>query len=980
MKQTNSRPNYMGKTALAVAVAGAISMSPTQLVAQDQQIEEVVVTGIAGSLTRATDIKRNASNIVDSISALDIGKFPDLNVAESLQRITGVSIDRSGGVGQQVTVRGLGPQFNTVLVNGRQIANDSGGREFNFDVLAAEQITGASVYKSTQANLQEGGIGATIVLDTARPFDKPGFYAVGSAKMINETLSGAATPAVSGIVSNTFNDDKMGVLLSVAYQSRDVQINRIETAGWRPGLTLSNRDRNGDSATVNVVADNVYLPRNWDQIVDEQDRTRINANLVLQFAPSDDMTITLDGTYNRFEVDSVATDLASWFEPDRIREATIDPETRTAVKFTQDVDYYDAFGINLDWQINNNLVGVFDIATSAAKNDRAGQDRFNVLGIINSYQFDGTGERPTVTHDGFGIGTAPTKGTDLLRLHYNERGNRPTDEDSVNEIKADFVYTPDGGNIVKTIKFGAYMQSREKSQFQESASQCGGGNIPICGYNIAAPVSQLKVETFTAENYFPGLIDTFYTYDGDAYLDYLANTTVSAVTVNGNSTTFTYGGNDIVVNNGANGVDGDYGDVATEVVENADGTTSTQVVTKVGDSFGINPTLRNNRYTVNEDIFSLYMDYTFEFDFEGMPVTINAGGRYSNTDIEVSAVQAFISDVVPTTDVTLFANRFGTATDIAEGGSYGNFLTNFNVKLELTDDLIFRVAQYDTLTRPTLSQLSPATTFNEPRRQNLTAQGGNPTLQPFQADNFDMALEWYFADSSIFSMTFFRKDVAGFITSITGPETYTLTDRGEDSTVDGVVRCAGDLCGVDAVYGDASVDEVAITEELNGAAEIYTVSRPQNGEDASINGMEIGLSHVFESGFGFIVNATYVDSNANYDPNAEQNLALEGIGNSQNLVLFYETNKFQARIAYNNRDPFLRAFDNGSGTGEPINTARFSQIDLSASFDINDRIQVFFEGINVTEEELVQYGRYNTQFYSIEDNGARFSLGVRANF
>ncbi|MEO0579599.1 MAG: TonB-dependent receptor plug domain-containing protein, partial [Pseudomonadota bacterium] len=111
--------------------------------AQQAPIEEIVTVGIRGSLTRAMDIKRNATGVVDSISAEDIGKFPDLNVAESLQRITGVSIDRSGGEGQQVTVRGLGPQFNTVLVNGRQIATDSAGREFNFDVLSADLITGA---------------------------------------------------------------------------------------------------------------------------------------------------------------------------------------------------------------------------------------------------------------------------------------------------------------------------------------------------------------------------------------------------------------------------------------------------------------------------------------------------------------------------------------------------------------------------------------------------------------------------------------------------------------------------------------------------------------------------------------------------------------------------------------------------------------------------------------------------------------------
>jgi outer membrane receptor protein involved in Fe transport len=110
-----------------------------------------------------------------------------------------------------------------------------------------------------------------------------------------------------------------------------------------------------------------------------------------------------------------------------------------------------------------------------------------------------------------------------------------------------------------------------------------------------------------------------------------------------------------------------------------------------------------------------------------------------------------------------------------------------------------------------------------------------------------------------------------------------------------------------------------------------------------------------------------------------QTFALEGIGDSQNLVLFYEKDQIQARIAYNNREGFLRAIDNGFN-GEPINTETFGQIDVSASYDIDETFTVFFEGINITEEELRQTGRFANQTYSVEDNGRRFALGVRAAF
>ena len=888
-----------------VAAQGAEGDTPTVV---DKDVEVIAVTGIRSSL-RSSMLDKKASNVVsDGIKAEDLGKFPDLNVAESLQRITGVAIDRSGGEGQAVTIRGFGPQFNTVLVNGRQIATDSAGREFNFDVLAADQITGADIYKSNSATLQEGGIGGTVNVTTARPFDFGGLHVIGSVKGMYESLSEEVSPSASFLVSNTFNDDKLGVLFAITNQQRKLQNNQILTAGWRGGQTISN-PQDG------VLYDNAYIPRNWDQVVDEQDRERTNASLVLQYAPSDDITITVDGLISKFEVDSSVRDLASWFEPDRVGSATIDPETGTLLTFTQEVglgnasgnpatDFVShtrnsrdvtnkAFGINVDWQVNESLKAKFDVSRSTAENDRAGNDRFNVVGIINSYSFDGTGSVPTVQHDGFENGSLPD--ASLARLHHNEIGNQFTDEDEITEIKADFEYVPDKGPVDR-INFGAYRQEREKSSFQIFGSQC-----QFCGYGTEAPLDEIDFEAYSASNYFPGLIDTFYSYDGDKMLDYLAD-----------------------------------------------------------QGFPVEPTLQNNRYTINEDITSLYMDFTIGFDLADMPVTVNMGARYSETDIEVAAVQSFISDVIPTSDATLFQNVFGPATDIQEGTSYSNLLPSFNVKLELQDNMILRFAAYDSITRPTMSQLSPATTFNEPRRQNLTASGGNPALKPFQSENWDISYEWYYNDANLFSFAVFSKEVDDFIVTLTGDETYDMTDRtGPDFA-----------CTTCTDQTDA---------ELNGSSEVYTVSRPQNGESATVTGYEIGVTHMFENGFGFIANATVVDSDISVDGDTSQTFALEGLGDSQNLVLFYEQDNWQARVAFNNREGFLRLVDNGFN-GEPVNVETYGQWDISASYDINENFTIFAEGINITEEELVQTGRFANQIYSVEDNGSRYAFGIRGTF
>jgi len=912
----NNKLSFNKKTALSIAITGILASghvaaqgaegdTPTVV---DKDVEVIAVTGIRSSL-RSSMLDKKASNVVtDGIKAEDLGKFPDLNVAESLQRITGVAIDRSGGEGQAVTIRGFGPQFNTVLVNGRQIATDSAGREFNFDVLAADQITGADIYKSNSATLQEGGIGGTVNVTTARPFDFGGLHVIGSVKGMYESLSEEVSPSASFLVSNTFNDDKLGVLFAITNQQRKLQNNQILTAGWRGGQTISN-PQDG------VLYDNAYIPRNWDQVVDEQDRERTNASLVLQYAPSDDITITVDGLISKFEVDSSVRDLASWFEPDRVGSATIDPETGTLLTFTQEVglgnasgnpatDFVShtrnsrdvtnkAFGINVDWQVNESLKAKFDVSRSTAENDRAGNDRFNVVGIINSYSFDGTGSVPTVQHDGFENGSLPD--ASLARLHYNEIGNQFTDEDEITEIKADFEYVPDKGPVDR-INFGAYRQEREKSSFQIFGSQC-----QFCGYGTEAPLDEIDFEAYSASNYFPGLIDTFYSYDGDKMLDYLAD-----------------------------------------------------------QGFPVEPTLQNNRYTINEDITSLYMDFTIGFDLADMPVTVNMGARYSETDIEVAAVQSFISDVIPTSDATLFQNVFGPATDIQEGTSYSNLLPSFNVKLELQDNMILRFAAYDSITRPTMSQLSPATTFNEPRRQNLTASGGNPALKPFQSENWDISYEWYYNDANLFSFAVFSKEVDDFIVTLTGDETYDMTDRtGPDFA-----------CTTCTDQTDA---------ELNGSSEIYTVSRPQNGESATVTGYEIGVTHMFENGFGFIANATVVDSDISVDGDTSQTFALEGLGDSQNLVLFYEQDNWQARVAFNNREGFLRLVDNGFN-GEPVNVETYGQWDISASYDINENFTIFAEGINITEEELVQTGRFANQIYSVEDNGSRYAFGIRGTF
>jgi len=274
-------------------LAAMVALSSGAL-AQQQVEEEVVITGIRASLERAMDTKRNATGVVDAISSEDIGKFPDTNLAESMQRITGVSINRRDGEGQQITVRGFGPQFNAVTLNGRQMPNATSGRGFNFDTIAAEMVSGVEVYKTGMASEVSGGIGASVNVKTAKPLIL-GDKIAGQVKMLSDTSSDELTPAFSGVYSKNV-DDRFGVLASLSYQERDFERDSTEVRRWRGDSPLTTVDGNGDPLEVN------YHPTQTAVTFTQKERKRTNANLSLQYAVNESMTATLDVNYSDLKV------------------------------------------------------------------------------------------------------------------------------------------------------------------------------------------------------------------------------------------------------------------------------------------------------------------------------------------------------------------------------------------------------------------------------------------------------------------------------------------------------------------------------------------------------------------------------------------------------------------------------------------------------------------------------------------------------
>jgi iron complex outermembrane recepter protein len=918
--------NYLWTAVKAALLIPTASLTMTSVYAQQapaaDDVEVIEVSGLISSLKRSFSDKKEALIVSDGIAAEDLGKFPDQNVAESLQRITGVSIDRSGGEGQLISVRGFGPQFNLVTVNGRQMASERAGREFSFDTLASELIAGADIYKTSNAANQEGGIGSYINLKTAKPFDLDGFKAVGSVKGTYDSLSESTTPAFSGLVSNTFMDDKLGVLASLSVQKRDAQINQADTRGFYRVERIQTNDFNAATGT-GKEAFNVWVPRNLDLTSNKEDRTRTSGTLVVQYAASDDLTLTFDGLYSKFEVDSQVSNYANWFTPGNFRDFEVDAATETVTYWSHNAfndpmgggsgatDFVQqgldrnvkiqGFGFNADWDLTEQLNVNVDISTSSAEDLSGDQSRvFTVMGYANGYTYDftGGGELPSFSSDGIN-GPFTQADSSKLRAHYVERGGDER-EDDITEMRADFKYTPNSDTFTQ-LRYGLYTQDRTKSAkvFQSPSLP----NCFYCGYGLDVPDDLAYL--VSPNGWFDGIPSSFFGYNVDDYLAFLETDAAIA----GQS-----------INRGEDGA----ANIAAFAALN-----------------GYTPVELGTSFEIKEEILSAYADFVFQGDLGDMPWTVNAGFRYSETTTTASGNQATLLDISQNPlDGTILdqiyqldANGQRVSVPISLKNTYSNLLPSVNIKFEIEEDMLLRFGYSETLTRPTMESMRPVTNIGTTRPDLLLASGGNPYLTPFLSTNWDVSYEWYYGDASAVSIGIFSKDVEGFITSTPATETFSLASGSYD----------------------------------------FEVNRPRNGATAQVEGLEMAWTHTWESGFGFQVNATIVNSSSDDD------FQLEGLGDSQNIIGFYEKDGFQARIAFNNRESFLQTLRNGD-TGQPEYVDTYGQWDLSASYDINENFTVVFEGINVTDEYTSKHGSLASHFTEQVRSGARYAVGVRGSF
>ncbi|GAC22291.1 TonB-dependent receptor [Paraglaciecola arctica] len=865
----------------------------------DDDVEVINVSGIRSSLINSRAIKQSAGNVVDVITAEDIGKFPDQNVAESLQRITGVSIDRVGGEGQLITVRGMGPEFNSVLFNNRTLATTSGGRAFSFDIFASELISGAEVHKTQSSALQEGAIGATVNITSLSPFDIPGFKAIGSVKGQYDSMTGKTKPQFSGLFSNTFDDDKFGVLFSFSSSSRESRYDEANTAYYRK-----------TNEVVGHEGTQLYVPRNYDQIAQTEERDRTGGTLVLQYKPAENITLTADALYSKYDVKYRQDVLAHWFTDDNISNLSIDSNgtvekldvtghaTDSLVRQSDSTNELKAYGFNLEWDVTDRFSVVGDISYSEAEADPKKGWSDTVAGKVGNYSYDrSSGDLlPTMTFEPF------KEGDQLYAGWANLQGNRIKDE--VLEAKVDANYILDAGPLV-AMDFGAFYSDRTLSDtFAETP-----GSLPwIYGDN-------------SSKIFLPSSL--FTNYDSDGFL--------SGGSGNPTQNWPTFNSDDLLAW------------LATDTAINQ--LDDPEAVRALYAKGGHNIVDSASAYEVNESLKAIYANFHFEGAISDMDWAVTAGARYVETTSTSEGKQIWLTNLIESQQQPneVIAVKSEDYLPVNVEHSYKDFLPSINARLNITEDMVARFGYSKSLTRPDLSELSPITSYDGGKIDDLRGSGSNPKLSPYESTNLDLSLEYYYDEGSYASISGFKKDVDGYLSTEDVIEQITVPTGTYD----------------------------------------FKITRSVNTNSTKIDGLELAVQHMFTSlpgpfdGLGVIANMTFTDSEAAADEEGRV-LPLIGLGDSQNLIIFYEKDQIQFRVAYNNRDRFMQAKPRSNRDAHYVED--YHQIDVSASYDINDALTVFFEGINVTNELYIKNAEFTNQTLTVTETGPRYSLGIRAVF
>jgi TonB-dependent receptor len=877
--------------------------------ASDSQGADITVTGIRRSLADARAIKESSSAIVDAISAEDIGKFPDQNLAESLQRVTGVQIQRSNGEGTRISVRGLSPDFTRTQYNGRTITSN-GQRSFDFSSLSSDFVSAVEVYKTPTADMIDGGLSATVNVRIARPLDLGKNRVMLAAEGIYEGNSKKIAPHLTGFVNRLFGDGKVGVYFGVDYRQRKYQTATEYGFGMQP------------------FAENASLPRPLDYNLDGDfnDTVRIENALGTGVAVGDSKRLTLVGGFQAKPTDELElwTDVLYSNLKDRSTNSFIAPRfvsiegpnaaIRGSVVQNGVATYLDADGVWIQSTGGDTESYVATISPAAGATWR--RDRLTISAEANyshtltetsSLAVEGIG-RGSVSYDLRPDGdTFPqitfNRGWDPLNPHnYRAVGFRGAYKSPTNDsnwtLRGDVAYKFDD-SFIKKISAGINLSERKLS-FQSAnvimnAQQLAGLlGVP---YDPNIEGGSFDSSVISTNFSFPNI---FQSYSGPAK-------PLTAGVATSNAILF-----------------------------------SKVPLSKI---LAISPPtgVPASDFSVDEKSLAAYAK--IDFGTSDNKLSGNLGVRYVRTR------QTSIGSVPDFNNITLLQLAAQTVVGTKPAGSvknnYGNWLPSFNLRYAITDNLVARIGAARVMTRPTLGLLTTSTNINA---QVQSISSGNPRLNPFLANQGDLSLEYYFANTGLLSVAVFYKDIKNFVVNATASETY------------------------------------AVHIGTNGPLQNVTFAHsfPDNGAGAKLKGIELGVQVPFTflpsplDGFGVLANATFLDVGKVTPSSGAAPTPLPGVSNrAYNAALYYEKYGFGARVSYTYRSKFTNDLSSYFGDGDFARS--YGQLDASMSYDVNKNISLNIDGANLMNSPSITYNNINIVRY-YEDSGRRFTAGVRVRF
>jgi iron complex outermembrane receptor protein len=926
MKHQNQYRHHLvsKRTALSLAVGqlllgSAISLPAyAQMTESEQKVEVIAVKGTySKSLEQAVDMKKENIGFSDSIVATDIADFPEQNLAEALQRMPGVTIERNKGLGSKVNVRSLPSEFTHVSINNLATASGSGGRDVEFDIFASEIIQSVTVQKSPTAADEEGGIAGSVQIGTAKPFDYSSAQFVVSAEGAHNSISEKTDPKFSFLASDTFGD--WGALVSFSKAERSNRTDSNSGINFRPmGRFLeASAPRSTQAAAVLerdagvIVSDFkdkdqtsriIFQDKVGDRVFQsEQDKWGSTASV--QYKPGSSFSLTFDAMLGGYDNTEDEYDAAAYTASSRSTLETIHAYDDSTL-----ADY--------------NMVVLTDVSYTATQHEFLSKERINETDFTQY----------SATMDWL------VNGWDINALVGYSGAEKTADYANLKHVAyapSRSRWTANGGETVKSANPNSIdmYNAADKYLFEAYETQLEA----VRDDKYAA---QLDFKKELGLSMLPALSSVQF---GLRYTDKSKERHYGETKIQGPSA-----GNSSWVNSRTL-QDSELGyvtDIASGGGYKAKDLNWMQVSNDYARSTFryagfFTPFQDNQYYRVDEEVTALYAMTNFDFELGHLPARLNAGVRAVDTE-----VTSFGYHPVQNADGTTGYTKDPVSAD----GSYNDLLPSFNLTVEVAEDVIWRTAASETLMRPALGDIAYKRTVSW---NQFRFKDGNPGLKPTRAKQWETGVEWYMENGGILAASYFWKDIEGVVREELTGVVADVEKRNADGSLDG--------------YYDFEVFQPVNAEGSYKVTGLELIA-------------QLPLTMLSDSleGFGINANYTMLDNSLTGASDLDIPTPPEGLADTTyNFTLYYENDTFDARLSYNYKDKYVEYIHLNM---YPVYRDAYGQTDIALGYRLTDNVKLSLKGINITDEETSGYTMNPAFPVMNEFSGRRVSLGLRADF